>query len=243
MDNLKTSFGKRKISSSKKTLMVQEVFSNIARNYDLMNDFMSIGAHRLWKSELIDLLNIQKNDKIIDVGSGTGDLISLILKKNIQNSIFSIDLNERMLKLGERKFNNKNIKFIKANAEKLPFPDNTFDKYIISFCLRNVTDIKKALIESNRVLKPGGSFYCLEFSTPTTSIVNNIYNNYKKNIIPWLGEKIAKNKSAYKYLEESISMFPNQKKLSEKLKNVGFFQTKHINMFNGIVSIHIGFKI
>ena len=243
MNNLKTSFGKRKVSSDEKTSLVQDVFSDVAKNYDIMNDFMSFGAHRLWKSELIELLNIQKSDKIIDVGSGTGDLINLILKKNIYKTIYSVDLNEEMLKYGKKKFQNEDIKFIKANAEKLPFIENIFDKYIISFCLRNITDITKALEESYRVLKPGGLFCCLEFSTPATSVVNKIYSQYKKNIIPWVGEKIAQNREAYKYLEESINLFPNQNELEERLKKIGFCQTKYINMFNGIVCIHIGFKI
>ena len=243
MDNLKINFGKRKVSPNEKTSLVQKVFSDVAKNYDVMNDFMSFGAHRLWKSELINLLNIQKKDKIIDVGSGTGDLIKLILKKNQNNSLHSVDLNINMLNYGKKKFRNNNIEFTKADAEKLPFLDNSFDKYIISFCLRNVTNINKALEESFRILKPGGTFYCLEFSRPETKIIHKIYNNYKKNIIPWIGEKIAKNRNAYKYLEESISLFPNQNELLSKLKKIGFIETKYINMFNGIVTIHIGFKI
>ena len=243
MDNLKKKFGKRKVSPNEKTILVQSVFSNIAKNYDTMNDFMSFGTHRLWKSELVDLLNIQKKDKIIDVGSGTGDLINFILKKNLANTLFSVDLNIEMLNYGRRKFRGKNVKFIKANAEKLPFKDNYFDKFIISFCLRNVTNINKALLEAFRILKPGGVFYCLEFSKPETDIINKIYNSYKKNIIPWIGEKVTKNRNAYKYLEESITLFPDQKELLNQLKKIGFFKTKYINMFNGIVAIHNGFKV
>ena len=243
MNNLKTSFGKRKVSAKLKTSLVQEIFSNITKKYDVMNDFMSLGAHRLWKSGLIEMLNVQKNDKIIDVGSGTGDLINLILKKNIIKPIYSVDLNKQMINYSKKRFKNKNIKFIRANAEKLPFKDNSFDKYIISFCLRNVTNMNEALLESYRILKPGGVFYCLEFSTPETSIINKVYNGYKKNIIPWIGEKITQNRRAYKYLEESITLFPNQKELIKNLKKVGFFETKYTNMFNGIVSIHSGFKV
>jgi demethylmenaquinone methyltransferase/2-methoxy-6-polyprenyl-1,4-benzoquinol methylase len=243
MNSLKTNFGKRKVTLHKKTILVQKVFSDVAKNYDTMNDFMSFGAHRLWKSELIDLLNIQRKDKIIDVGSGTGDLIKLILKKNQDNSIYSVDLNRNMLNYSKKKFKNKNIRFKEANAETLPFPENCFDKYIISFCLRNVTNINKALAESFRVLKPGGAFYCLEFSTPETETINKVYNNYKKNIIPWLGEKIAKNRYAYKYLDESINLFPNQNELLKKIKKIGYFKSKYINIFNGIVTIHSGFKI
>ena len=243
MDNLKTSFGKRKVSPNEKTALVQEIFSDVAKNYNIMNDFMSLGAHRLWKSELIDYLNIQQKDKIIDVGSGTGDLINLILKKNLNNLIYSVDLNLKMLNYGKKKFKNQKVKFLKANAEKLPFLDNYFDKYIISFCLRNVTDINKALTEAFRILKPGGIFYCLEFSKPETHTIKKIYDSYKKNIIPWIGEKIAKNRNAYKYLDESITLFPSQNELLNKLKNIGFFETKYINIFNGIVTIHLGFKV
>ena len=243
MNNLKTSFGKRKVDSKVKTKLVQEVFTNVAKDYDLMNDLMSFGSHRLWKSELINLMNIQSPDKIIDVGSGTGDLIKIILDSGFKNSIYSIDLNNEMLKYGKARFKNKKVKFINANAEKLPFENNSFDKYIISFCLRNVTDIKKALTEAYRVLKPGGIFYCLEFSNPESIIVDKIYKNYKKNIIPWIGEKISNNKQAYSYLEESIDQFPNQETLLSIIKKTGFDKSKYLNMFNGIVALHSGFKI
>mgnify|MGYP006107592985 FL=1 len=243
MDNLKTNFGKRKVTKKEKTSLVQEVFSNVAKNYDVMNDLMSFGSHRLWKSEFVDYMNIQKFDHIIDVGSGTGDLLGLILKKNLFTNIYSIDLNNEMLNYSRKRFIKKKIKFINADAEELPFNNNYFDKYIISFCLRNVTDINKALKEAYRVIKPGGIFYCLEFSTPESDIIDTIYKNYKKKIIPWIGEKVTKNRKAYDYLEQSIDLFPKQKKFLSSLKKIGFDQTKYINMFNGIVSIHTGYKI
>ena len=243
MDNLKTSFGKRKVSSKLKTKLVQDIFTNVANKYDLMNDLMSLGTHRLWKKELIEFMNIQKNDIIIDVGSGTGDLINLILKKNLKNYIYSVDLNDEMLKYGKEKFKNKKVKFINNNAEKLNFENDFFDKYIISFCLRNVTNIINALEEAYRVLKPGGIFYCLEFSTPDTNLIDKIYRNYKRNIIPFIGLKITKNQKAYKYLDESIDIFPNQEKLFHIMNNVGFKNTNYFNLFNGIVAIHSGFKI
>ena len=207
MDNLKTSFGKTKVTKSIKTTLVQKVFSDVAKNYDLMNDLMSLGSHRLWKRELIDIMNIQITDNIIDVGSGTGDLVNLIIKKDLKNDVYSVDLNKEMLKYGKMRFKSKKIKFVNANAENLPFNDNYFDKYIISFCLRNVTDIKKALEEALRVLKPGGTFYCLEFSKPESFVIEALYKNYKKYIIPLIGEKITKNRKAYEYLEESIDQF------------------------------------
>ena len=243
MNNLKTNFGKRKVSTKLKTRLVQNVFTNVASNYDLMNDFMSFGSHRLWKKELIDLMNIQKNETIVDVGSGTGDLINLILKLKKNNSIYAVDLNSEMLKYAEKRHKNKNVSFLKANAENLPFNNSSMDKYIISFCLRNVTDIDRALRESYRILKPGGIFYCLEFSSPESSLIKKVYNQYKKNIIPWIGSKVTKNKEAYKYLEESIDQFPNQKKLISFLNKIGFMNSSYLNIFNGIVSIHTAYKI
>tara|TARA_B110000116_G_C16724420_1_gene530710 strand:+ start:137 stop:868 length:732 start_codon:yes stop_codon:yes gene_type:complete len=243
MDNLKKNFGKRKVTPEEKTSLVQKVFTDVSKNYDIMNDFMSFGAHRLWKYELIELMNIQKSDKIIDVGSGTGDLLSLILNKKITDNIYSVDLNEEMLNLCKKRFKGKKINFSLANAEKLQFKDNCFDKYIISFCLRNVTNIKNALLEAKRILKPGGVFYCLEFSQPESYIIEKIYKNYKKKFIPWIGEKIARNKLAYNYLNESIDLFPTQKNLIKNMNQLGFKETKYLNMFNGIVSIHSGFKI
>jgi len=246
MNNLKINFGKRKIKAERKTPLVQKLFSEISKDYDLMNDIMSFGTHRLWKKRLIEIMNINFNDKIIDVGSGTGDLVKYILKEDKDVLIYSVDLNRKMLSKAKKQFNTqqkKKIKFINANAENLPFENNFFDKYVISFCLRNITFIEKALQESFRVLKPGGIFYCLEFSTPTSSVINKIYSKYKNNIVPFIGEKVANNKSAYRYLEESISQFPNQNILLNYINNIGFKKTNYVNLFDGIVSIHKGFKI
>ena len=246
MDNLKSQFGKRKINENEKTSLVQNIFTEVSDKYDVMNDLMSFGNHRIWKQNLINIMNIQNNDKIVDVGSGTGDLIDLILKKNKSVQTYSLDLNKEMLIKGQKKIiENKifNINFINANAEIMPFNDNFFDKYIISFCLRNITYINKALEESFRILKPGGIFYCLEFSSPSSNIIKWIYSYYKHNIIPYIGEKIAKNYSAYKYLEESISQFPNQDTLLKQINKIGYVNSSYINLFNGIVSIHKAYKI
>ena len=244
MDNLKTSFGKQKVNQNQKTKMVQTVFSEVSKKYDLMNDLMSFGTHRLWKKNLIEIMNIQNSDKIIDVGSGTGDLVKIIQRKNPNVSITSIDLNFEMLKYGKNNFaNNKNINWINCNAEELPFKDDLFDKYIISFCLRNITYIDKALSEAMRILKPGGTFFCLEFSTPQSPLVNKIYKFYKKNIIPFIGEKIADNKRAYRYLEQSISQFPQQDVLLTNLKKIGYINASYTNLFDGIVCIHKATKI
>ena len=244
MDNLKTSFGKQKINQNQKTKMVQTVFSEVSKKYDLMNDLMSFGTHRLWKKNLIEIMNIQNSDKIIDVGSGTGDLVKIIQRKTPSVSITSIDLNFEMLKYGKNNFaDNKNINWINCNAEELPFKDDLFDKYIMSFCLRNITYIDKALSEAMRILKPGGTFFCLEFSTPQSPLVNRIYKFYKKNIIPLIGEKIADNKRAYRYLEQSISQFPQQDVLLTNLKKIGYINASYTNLFDGIVCIHKATKI
>ena len=245
MKNLKTSFGKLKVSEAQKTKMVQDLFSDVTTRYDLMNNLMSFGAHHLWKKELIQQMNIQSMDYIIDVGSGTGDITNNIKKKYPKTTIASVDLNLNMLKQGKQKIKYKSINqfLINCNAEQLPFNNNTFDKYIISFCLRNITHIENALTEALRVLKPGGVFYCLEFSSPTSSFVNDVYNFYKSKIIPIIGENIAKNKKAYRYLEESIGLFPNQKILLSEINKIGFENTSIINIFNGVVAIHKGFKI
>ncbi len=246
IDNLKTNFGKRKIKVKNKTPLVQEIFTQVSKKYDLMNDLMSFGSHRLWKKILVEMMNIQNNHTIIDVGSGTADLVKLILKENYNVDIYSVDLNLEMLKEAKKNFNDKHrnkIKFIHANAESLPFINNFFDKYVISFCLRNVTHIDKALHEAFRILKPGGIFYCLEFSSPSSSLLNKIYSKYKKKIIPLIGDKIAKNKNAYRYLQESISQFPQQDIFLSKINSVGFKETNYTNIFDGIVSIHRGYKI
>ena len=245
MDSLKTSFGKQKVSQNQKTKMVQSIFSEVSEKYDLMNDLMSFGTHRLWKKNLIELMNIQNTDKIIDIGSGTGDLIKIIQKNNPSAYLISTDLNFEMLKHGRNNFSNKTkkINWINCNAENLPFENNLFDKYIISFCLRNITLINKALSEAMRILKPGGVFYCLEFSTPQSSLINKMYQFYKKNIIPLIGEKITNNKKAYEYLVQSINQFPHQEILLNNLKKNGFVNTSYTNLFDGIVCIHQATKI
>ena len=244
MKNLSNNFGSKKVSKSQKTKLVQEVFDNVAERYDLMNDLMSLGFHKLWKKRLVELINIQNNQKIIDVGSGTGDIGQMLSNKDTSADIYLGDLNIDMLRNGKKKFyNKKNIKLIKLNAENLPFQDNYFDKYVISFCLRNVTNMEKALKESFRVLKEGGEFFCLEFSTANIPIVNFFYDKYKKNIIPKLGEIITSQKDAYQYLAESINIFPDQEMIIKELKKVGYIKTSYYNIFNGIVAIHKGWKI
>jgi len=241
--NKNYNFGYTKVNSKQKTKLVQNVFSNVASNYDRMNDLMSLGMHRLWKKRFIEIVNIEKNELVLDVGSGSGDIAIELIKKKLAIKLYLLDLNKEMLNLGRKRFRNeKNINFIIGNAEKLKFKNNFFDKYIISFCLRNVTKYELSIKEAYRVLKPGGKYCCLEFSNPKSSLISNSYKIYKSTILPFLGDIVAKDKNAYKYLSESIDLFPSQEELTNILISNGFHKVNSINLFNGIIAIHIGYK-
>ena len=237
-----SNFGYTKVSPKEKTRLVQKVFSDVANNYDLMNDLMSFGTHRLWKKSFIDMVNPSPGDKIIDVGSGSGDLVLEILKKNLNVKIDMVDLNKEMLLEGKKRIKNDNVKFFQQNAENLSFLDNIYDKYLISFCLRNVTDIDQSFKEAFRILKPGGQYYCLEFSRPNSFVLANIYSYYKSNIIPTFGKIFSNNRDAYNYLNESIDLFPKQNELKKRIESAGFKSVTYKNLFDGIVSIHTGYK-
>ncbi len=242
--NKNYNFGYKKVNSKQKNKLVQNVFSDVASKYDLMNDLMSLGMHRLWKKRFIELINPNKQDLIIDVGSGSGDIANEILKLNFIGKIFLLDQNKQMLDLGRKKLNNnKYTEFILGNAEKLDFKNNFFDKYLISFCLRNITNLTKSIKEAHRVLKPGGKYFCLEFSNPESALINKSYKMYKSNILPLLGKLVSGNYNAYKYLSESIDMFPNQDELCKIMRDCGFESVSSLNLLNGIVAIHIGYKI
>ncbi len=237
-----SNFGYSRVTTKEKTKLVQKVFSDVANKYDLMNDVMSFGAHRLWKKSFIDIVNPSSGEKIIDVGSGSGDLVLEILRRDLNLKIDMIDLNEAMLLEGKKRIKNDNVKFFQQNAESLSFIDNIYDKYLISFCLRNVTDIDQSFKEAFRVLKPGGQYYCLEFSSPSSFVLANIYSYYKSNIIPTFGKIFSNNRDAYNYLNESIDVFPRQDELKKRIESVGFKSVKYTNLFDGIVSIHTGYK-
>ena len=189
-------FGYTKVNSKQKTKLVQNVFSSVAPSYDIMNDLMSLGMHRLWKKRFVEIIDPKENDNVLDVGSGSGDIASEILKENLPTSLYLLDLNEEMLLEGRKRLKKeKNIKYFIGNAEKLNFENNYFDKYTISFCLRNVTEYLLSIKEAYRVLKPGGKYCCLEFSTPKSSLVSSSYKIYKSKILPLLGEIVAKDKN------------------------------------------------
>ena len=227
-----------------KTKLVNSVFSKVYKKYDLMNDIMSLGVHRIWKKKLIDWMNPQLDDSLIDVASGTGDIAKLFSKK-IKNSkrISCVEPNDEMYFAGKSNLKNyKNITWHKAKAEKLPFRNETFDFYTISYGLRNVSDINVSLKEALRVLKPGGRFMCLEFSKVNNEIINFLYQNYSKTI-PIIGKYIVGSSKPYEYLIKSINQFYSQKELVNLMKQNGFSNIEYRNLSNGISAIHSGWKI
>ena len=227
-----------------KTKLVNSVFSRVYKKYDLMNDIMSLGVHRIWKSKLIDWINPQLNQNLIDVASGTGDIAKLFSKKNGNLSqIACVEPNDEMYFAGKSNLENfKNIKWYKAKAEKLPFKNDTYDFYTISYGIRNVSDINLSLKEALRVLKPGGRFMCLEFSKIDNEMINLIYQKYSK-IIPFVGKYIVGSSKPYDYLVKSINEFYSQDELANLIKNNGFSNVEYRNLSNGISAIHSGWKI
>ena len=224
--------------------LVQNVFNSVYDKYDLMNDFMSLGVHRIWKKDLINWMNPSKNKNLIDVACGTGDLGKLFLDSTTKDGkIFCVDPNKGMIIKGKNKLQNyKNIKWIIASAENLPIKDNSFDYYTISFGLRNTKNLNKSLSEAYRVLKPGGRYLCLEFSKIQNSNLDFIYKNYSK-LIPLIGKAVVGKKKPYEYLIKSIEEFINQEELIDLMKKNKFKKCNYRNLSGGIVSIHSGWKV
>ena len=227
-----------------KTKLVNSVFSKVYKKYDLMNDIMSFGIHRIWKEKFIEWMNPNSSAKLIDVASGTGDIAKLFSKKNNNTpEITCVEPNNEMFEEGRKNLKKlKNIKWIKAPAEKLPIQDNTYDFYTISYGIRNVSDINKTLKEAYRVLKPGGRFMCLEFSKIDNEALSFFYKQYSK-AIPLIGKYIVGNSEPYEYLVKSIDKFYNQNQLLELINNNGFSNTEYRNLSNGVSAIHSGWKI
>ena len=233
-----------KTHHKKSERVVTKVFEDVFDKYDFMNDLMSLGIHRLWKKQFIHWLNPQKNTKLIDVASGTGDVAKLYLDKiNYQGHVCCVDENEGMLDLNKKKFkNSKNIKWFCNTAEKLPFKNNSFDYYTISFGIRNVENINNALKEAHRVLKPGGRFLCLEFSKVENEFLNKFYKLYSKSL-PKIGRFVVGKEEPYEYLIDSIEKFYSQEKFFEQIKKQNFNNISYKNLTGGIVAIHSAWKI
>ncbi|MCG3865959.1 MULTISPECIES: bifunctional demethylmenaquinone methyltransferase/2-methoxy-6-polyprenyl-1,4-benzoquinol methylase UbiE [unclassified Photobacterium] len=242
-----THFGFRTVAKDEKATMVAEVFHSVAAKYDIMNDLMSMGIHRVWKRFTIDCSGVRKGQRVLDLGGGTGDLtakFSRIVGETGQ--VILADINNSMLKVGRSKLRDNgivgNVGYVQANAEELPFPDNYFDCITISFCLRNVTDKDKALRSMYRVLKPGGRLLVLEFSKPSLEPLSKVYDAYSFHLLPKMGEIIANDAESYRYLAESIRMHPDQETLKDMMDEAGFDQTSYYNLTGGIVALHRGYK-
>lgn len=230
-----------------KSKLVNDIFNSVASRYDMMNDIMSLGFHRLWKKRMVDQMHIEKNAKILDVAGGTGDIAIRIIKKEPTSKITICDINKNMLDEGQSKtinLNKLNFSWVCADAENLPFVDYEFDHCTISFGIRNVSNRKKALSEMYRVLKKDGKFTCLEFSPMNyqSKIFSQLYDLYSFKIIPKIGDIIAQDRDAYEYLVNSIRAFPIQIDFKKEVENAGFNEVELYNMSHGIVTLYSGRK-
>jgi demethylmenaquinone methyltransferase / 2-methoxy-6-polyprenyl-1,4-benzoquinol methylase len=244
----KVDFGFEKVPWSEKAERVRSVFASVAGKYDVMNDLMSFGVHRLWKQFTLSLTGLAKGQHALDVAGGTGDLARGLLKQvGKEGRVVLSDINPKMLEIGRDRLLDAghvgNVEFIVADAERLPFEDDSFDCLTIGFGLRNVTDKAAALRSMYRVLKPGGQLLVLEFSTPVAPGLKPLYDAYSFQVLPLLGRLVAGDAASYRYLAESIRLHPNQEVMLEMLRSAGFSQTRYHNLTGGIVALHRGYKI
>ena len=242
-----THFGFKDIPTEDKVNKVAEVFHSVASKYDIMNDLMSLGIHRIWKRLTIESSGVRPGHKVLDIAGGTGDLTMQFAKRvGDQGLVVLADINSSMLNVGRDRLLDqgygRNIEFVQANAETLPFPDNYFNCISIAFGLRNVTDKDKALASMTRVLKPGGRLLVLEFSKPTNPLLSQIYDQYSFTALPLMGKLIANDSESYQYLAESIRMHPDQETLKGMMERAGLVNCRYHNMTGGIVALHTGIK-
>jgi len=243
-----THFGFREVDKDAKAGLVADVFHSVASRYDLMNDLLSGGIHRIWKRFTIELSGVRKGDAVLDIAGGTGDLaIRFAQLVGSEGRVVLADINESMLQVGRDKLLDRgvqgNIEFVQADAQSLPFPDDSFDCVTIAFGLRNVTDMPLALRSMLRVLKPGGRLLVLEFSTPQSSLLGRLYDNYSFHVLPVMGRLVANDAESYQYLAESIRRHPDQETLLDMMEDAGFCQCEYHNMTGGIVALHRGLKL
>jgi len=247
LQNKYTDFGFSRVKSKDKSNLVKKIFENVSGRYDLMNDFMSLGIHRVWKKSMLDWLAPRRGQSLIDVAGGTGDIAFNFIKRAKTGANATIlDLTESMMIEGKKKTidlpEESQINWVCGDAMRMPFSDSTFDVYTISFGIRNVTNISKTLAEAYRVLKPGGRLMILEFSSVNNDLISWIYDKYSFNIIPKLGEFVSNDRESYQYLVESIRKFPNQEKFSEMIINEGFRKVKYRDLTFGIAALHSAWK-
>lgn len=243
----KTHFGYQTVEKSQKAAKVAEVFHSVAAKYDVMNDLMSFGVHRVWKRYTIERAAARTGQTILDIAGGTGDLTAKFSKiVGPGGKVVLADINESMLKVGRNKLVDSgivgNVEYVQANAECLPFPDNYFDRITIAFGLRNVTEKEKALESMYRILKPGGKLLVLEFSKPVLPALSKVYDVYSFSLLPAMGKIVANDSESYKYLAESIRMHPDQETLKQMMSEAGFDEVEYTNLTGGIVALHIGKK-
>ncbi|XP_014277572.1 2-methoxy-6-polyprenyl-1,4-benzoquinol methylase, mitochondrial [Halyomorpha halys] len=248
-----THFGFEKVSEQEKAKKVYDVFRNVASNYDLMNDAMSFGIHRVWKDIFVERLGPTNGIELLDVAGGTGDITFRVLKylrncrtPSLPGRVTVCDINKSMLKVGEEralKAGYLEVEWVEGNAEKLPFEDNVYSAYTIAFGIRNVTRIEEALREAYRVLKPGGRFMCLEFSLVENEVLRWFYDKYSFQMIPVMGQVISGDWKSYQYLVESIRQFPTQEDFKLMIEDAGFVNVNYENLSFGVVAIHSGFKL
>ncbi|MCE2988527.1 MAG: bifunctional demethylmenaquinone methyltransferase/2-methoxy-6-polyprenyl-1,4-benzoquinol methylase UbiE [Nitrosomonadaceae bacterium] len=241
--NQKTHFGFQEVDETAKAGKVREVFASVASNYDIMNDLMSGGLHRLWKKFTVDLANVQPGEKVLDVASGTADLAAEFAKRAGAGNVWQTDINEAMLKVGRDRLANAGLATPNAlaDAEKLPFASESFDLVTVAFGLRNMTHKDVALAEMARVLKPGGRLMVLEFSKVHPSL-EKAYDAYSFNILPKIGKFVAKDEASYRYLAESIRMHPDQETLKGMMQDAGLARVEYWNLAAGVVALHRGYK-
>lgn len=247
---METSYGFQSVGQGDKQGLVNEVFHRVAGRYDLMNDLMSGGLHRLWKDGMVAWLNPPKRPgwRVLDVAGGTGDISFRIVEASHRQAHATVlDINGSMLAVGKERAEKRglsaNTDFVEANAEELPFADETFDAYTIAFGIRNVPRIDVALSEAYRVLKPGGRFLCLEFSEVDMPLLDKIYENWSFNAIPRIGQMVTGDGEPYSYLVESIRKFPNQSNFAEMITRAGFDRVSYRNYSGGIAALHSGWKL
>ncbi len=243
-----THFGTRIVPEAEKEGLVREVFDTVAGKYDLMNDLMSMGTHRLWKRGLAAETLLRPGQSALDVAGGTGD-IALLMAGQVGASghVVVYDINGEMLKEGKKKCIDrgflKGLDFVQGNGESISFPDNTFHAVTVGFGIRNVTHLERAFAEMTRVVKPGGRVICLEFSHVKNPLLKKLYDVYSFSFIPAVGESITGNRDAYVYLPESIRQFPTQERLREIMLSAGLWKVRYKNIFGGIAALHIGIKV
>ncbi len=242
-----THFGYQEVPIEEKTYRVREVFNSVARRYDLMNDLMSAGLHRLWKRVAIETVAVRSGMRVLDLASGTGDLARAMARRaGSKGQVVLADINDQMLRVGRDRAIDagelNGLEWCQCDAESLPFPDASFDRVTIGFGLRNVTRKERALAEMHRVLKPGGRALILEFSKPTTAPLEQVYDLYSFSVLPILGQVVANDADSYKYLAESIRKHPDQDTLKGLMEDSGFDGVSYQNLTGGIVAIHLGLK-